>query len=59
MQDVVEPEPEHPQPDIVLGQVHRLATGADPDQREVAAGRPLLGAEVELRVLEAERDLEP
>ena len=30
IQDVVEPEPEHPQPDVVLGQVHQLAAGGDP-----------------------------
>ncbi len=48
VQDVVEPEPEHPQPDVVVGQVHQLAAGADPGQHEVTVGRPLLRAEVEL-----------
>jgi len=56
---VVEPEPEHPQPDVVLGQVHQFAASADPGQQEVSVGRPLLRTEVQLRVLEAELDLEP
>jgi hypothetical protein len=30
VQDVVEPEPEHPEPDVVLGQVHQLAAVAGP-----------------------------
>src|SRR5882672_2869863 len=42
IQDVVEPEPEHPQPDVVLGQVDQLAAGADLGQQEVTVGRPLL-----------------
>jgi hypothetical protein len=40
IQDVVEPEPEHPEPDVVLGQVHQLAAGADPGQHEVSVGTP-------------------
>src|SRR4051812_9931568 len=59
IQDVVEPEPEHPEPDVVLGQVRQLAAGADPGQQEVSVSRPLLGAEIPLRVLEAEPHLEP
>jgi hypothetical protein len=55
----VEPEPEHPAPDVVLGQIHQLAAGVDPSQQEVTVGRPLLRAEVALRVLEVELDLEP
>ena len=35
------------------------AVGADSGQQEVTIGRPLLRAKVELRVLEAEPDLEP
>jgi hypothetical protein len=37
IQDVVEPEPEHPQPDVVLGQIHQLAAVVDPGQQEVSA----------------------
>jgi len=59
IQDVVRAQPEHPQPDVVVGQVHQLAASADPGQQEVTVGRPLLRAEVELRVLEADPDLEP
>src|SRR5262249_27008275 len=32
IQDVVEPKPEHPRPDVVLGQIHQLAASADPGQ---------------------------
>jgi hypothetical protein len=59
LQDVVEPEPEHPAPDVVLGQIHQLAAGVDPGQQEVTVGGPLLRTEVALRVLEVELDLEP
>ncbi len=44
---------------LVVGQVHQFAAGAAPGQQGVTVGRPLLRAEVELRILEAERDLEP
>jgi hypothetical protein len=36
IQDVVEAEPEHPQPDVVLGQVYQLAAGADPGQEHAS-----------------------
>lgn len=45
MPDVVEPEPEHPQPDVVLGQVHQLAASADPGQHK----SPLAGHSFEPR----------
>jgi len=38
IQDVIEPEPEHPQRDVVVGQVHQLAAGGDPGQQEVTVG---------------------